>query len=109
MGHKYHEFAAARSRLGHRTTTIARYTWPGMDPADSCALLRLIIANASILEVDGAPTHLLVVAPCGLLDALSGFESEAQDLEESDLEDSDDFLAEHLLAGAERWKPPPYS
>ena len=68
-----------------------------MDDVDLAALLRLIIANASILEVDGAPTHLLVVAPRGLLDALSGFEAETQDLEECDLEDSDDFLPEHLL------------
>ena len=74
------------------------------------ALLRHIIAHASVLEVEGAPTHLLVPVPPELADALAVYGAEAEDVEDGgDWEDSDDVAPASLLRQFQAWKPPPYS
>ncbi len=73
-------------------------------------LLRTVINNASVVQVDGVPTHLLIEVPPELADALAEFGASNEDLEDGgDLEDSDDLLPPDMTLQLTLWSRPPYS
>jgi hypothetical protein len=58
-------------------------------PAERLALAA-IVDNADLVDVDGAPAHLLVKVTPELLDALAAFDAEAEDMEPSEDDEADD-------------------
>ena len=81
-----------------------------MDDPRSGALLRQIIANASVVQVDGAPTHLLIEVPPELADALAEFDALDEDREDGGgREDSDDLPPPDMALQISIWNRPPYS
>lgn len=73
-------------------------------------LLRTVIDNASVVHVDGVPTHLLIEVPPELADALAEFGAADEDREEGgDLEDSDDLSLPDMTHQLALWSLPPYS